>query len=84
MSNKYNIKDTKHMFELFVNKQVSITLKNEKETKITGTLIHQTQFEVLIKVKVKIKTGEEEERLRIIPKHSILFATEKGASNSDN
>lgn len=76
MSKNYNFKDTKHMFELLIDKRVSITLRNEAETKVVGTFIHQTQFEVLVKVKVKLKTGEEDEKLRIIPKHSILIAKE--------
>ncbi|OHO42552.1 hypothetical protein HMPREF2586_00065 [Staphylococcus sp. HMSC034G07] len=78
MSNEYNIRDTKNMFELLVNKRVTITLKDQKETQITGVLVHQTQFELLLKANVKSKeTGETLEKLRIIPKHSVLIVKEK-------
>lgn len=75
---KNNIyKDTKHMYELLVGKKVTFTLRNDKESKVTGVLLHQTQFELLIKVKVTAKnTGEISEKLRIVPKHSVLIAKE--------
>lgn len=77
MESEYNIRDTKNMFELLVEKKITIILKNQEETKITGTLVHQTQFELLLKVNVKSKdTGKVTEKVRIIPKHSVLIAKE--------
>lgn len=77
MNEKINIRDTKNMFELLVDKKVSITLKNQENTKINGLLAHQTQFELLVKVNVKSKeTGKKSEKLRVIPKHSVLIAKE--------
>ena len=40
-------------------------------------MLHHTSFEVLMNVKVKLKSGEVGEKLRIIPKHSILIVKEK-------
>lgn len=78
MSGKINVRDTKNMFELLIDKKITITLKNQEESKIVGVLLHHTQFEILIKSKVSSsKTGEVAEKIRIIPKHSILIAKEK-------
>ena len=40
-------------------------------------MLHHTSFEVLMNVNVKLKTGETVEKMRVIPKHSILIAKEK-------
>lgn len=77
MDQNYNIKNTKQLFEVFRDKEIIIYLNNEKETKVSGTMIHHTSFEVLMNVNVKLKTGETVEKMRVIPKHSILIAKEK-------
>ncbi|MDG0844445.1 hypothetical protein M4L39_13585 [Staphylococcus equorum] len=77
MDQNFDIKNTKQLFEVFRDKEIIIYLNNEKETIVSGTMIHHTSFEVLMNVKVKLKTGEKVEKLRVIPKHSILIAKEK-------
>lgn len=77
MNKNYDLKNTKQLFEIFRDKEIVIHLNNEEETKISGTMLHHTSFEVLMNVKVKLKSGEVGEKLRIIPKHSILIVKEK-------
>ncbi|RIM90994.1 hypothetical protein BU104_12750 [Staphylococcus xylosus] len=77
MNQNYDIKNTKQIFEIFRDKEIIIYLNNEKETKVSGTMIHHTSFEVLMNVKVKFQNGKEGEKLRLIPKHSILIVKEK-------
>lgn len=77
MTNEYDLKKTKNIFEILRDKEVVILLNNESETKFIGVMLHHTSFEVLMNVKVKLKTGEIVEKLRVIPKHSILIAKEK-------
>lgn len=77
MTKEYDIKETKNIFELLRNKEVIIVLNNESETKVGGVMLHHTSFEVLMNVNVKLKTGETVEKMRVIPKHSILIAKEK-------
>ena len=76
MTNEYDLKKTKNIFEILRDKEVVILLNNESETKFI-VMLHHTSFEVLTNVKVKLKTGEIVEKLRVIPKHSILIAKEK-------
>ncbi|MCD8845195.1 hypothetical protein [Staphylococcus gallinarum] len=79
MEIKYDLSKTKQMYSLFVNEKVTVFLNGETEQKITGILLHHTMYELLIKVKVKVKTSEgtkEAEKLRLIPKHSILYLKE--------
>lgn len=77
MNKNRDFKDIKHIFEIFRNKDIVIHLNNEDETKISGKMLHHTSYEILLNVKVKLKSGEVAEKLRIIPKHSILIVKEK-------
>jgi hypothetical protein len=76
---KYDLKQTKHLYQLFIDQKVVVYLNNKPDEKLTGILLHQTSFDILIKVKVKVKTANEvieKEKLRLIPKHSILYLKE--------
>lgn len=79
MEIKYDLSQTKQMYSLFVNEKVTIFLNEGSDVKLTGVLLHQTTYELLIEVKVKVKTDKgtiETEKLRIIPKQSVLYLKE--------